>query len=119
MKMEKNVKTFLRAILFWALFSDDEPFQDEFSAENSFAFVAGAMTIARGWSHTPARTRNRIVFLSVMAAGTLVYYHWEAMIISYLAARNIVLPFRSLEELLGKSNYKVGRPIGQYFSCLF
>jgi len=35
--------------------------------------------------------------LSILVAGTIIYYHWEAMLISYLATRVIALPFKSLE----------------------
>ena len=48
-----------------------------------------------------------------MLAGTLLYWHWEAMIISYLAVRTISLPFNSLEELVLNTDYKarLGQPI--------
>ncbi len=65
------------------------------------------MTIARPWSHTPIRNHNRIAFFTVILAGGLIFYHWEAMLISYLAVRTTVLPFRSIEELYTKTNYKV------------
>ena len=50
---------------------------------------------------------NRIAFASVIVAGTLIYWHWEAMVISYLAVRTTQLPITTLNELLTKSNYKV------------
>ncbi len=34
---------------------------------------------------------------SLLCGCTLIYYHWEAMLISYLATRVVVLPFKSLE----------------------
>jgi hypothetical protein len=65
------------------------------------------MTIARGWSVTPVAIHNRIAFYSVMLSGALIYWHWEAMIISYLAVRTIVLPFNSIEELLQNTDTNV------------
>ncbi|XP_059081679.1 glutamate receptor ionotropic, kainate glr-3-like isoform X2 [Tigriopus californicus] len=85
----------------------NEPEQEEFTLSKSFCFVAGAMTIARGWNTTPWRIQNRILFFSVMLGGTLIYWHWEAMIISFLAVRTTVLPFSSMEEMLTKTDFKV------------
>ena len=65
------------------------------------------MTIARGWSRTPNSVANRILFYCIMLGGSLIYWHWEAMIISYLAVRTTVLPFSSMEEMVQKTNYKV------------
>ena len=45
--------------------------------------------------------------MTVIVTAMVCYWHWEAMIISYLAVRKIVLPYESLEQLLSKSNDKV------------
>ena len=42
-----------------------------------------------------------------MVASLLLYWHWEAMLISYLATRKILLPFNNVEELVKTSNYKI------------
>ena len=42
-----------------------------------------------------------------MASGYILYLQWEAMIISYLSARVITLPFDSLADLLDNTNYKI------------
>ena len=91
------------------LITDNDPKKDEFTLTKSFCFVAGALTIARGWSVTPWSIQNRILFFSVMAGGTLIYYHWEAMIISFLAVRTTILPFNSMEEMARDSDFKVRR----------
>ena len=44
---------------------------------------------------------------SILLTSVLLYWHWEAMLISYLATRKIVLPFNNVEELVKKSNYKI------------
>ena len=49
---------------------------------------------------------QEISFLSVMVAGMLIYWLWEAMLISYFSLPNIALPFNSMEELVTKSNLK-------------
>ncbi len=61
----------------------------------------------RDWSPVPEKPHGRIIFFSVVLFGTMVYYHWEAMIISYLSMRTIRLPFNSLEELLSNTEFKV------------
>lgn len=43
----------------------------------------------------------------LIEGGTLIYWHWEAMIISFLAVRTTVLPFYSMEEMATKTNFKV------------
>ena len=48
------------------------------------------------------QTENRILF-----AGLLIYYHWEAMLISYLSTRFVVLPFTNIRELVQNSDYRI------------
>ena len=40
-----------------------------------------------------------IFFTSFMVGGVVIYWHWEAMLISYLAVRTINLPFSDLSGL--------------------
>ena len=42
---------------------------------------------------------NAICFLSFLLGGLLCYFHWEAMLISYLAQRVIPIPFTNMQEL--------------------
>ncbi len=37
----------------------------------------------------------------------MLYKHWEAMLVSYLATRVIVLPFTNIETLVKDSNYRI------------
>ena len=55
----------------------------------------------------PAASYNRISFVTVIFASTLLYYHWEAMVISYLAVKTTQLPIITLQDLVQKSNLKV------------
>ena len=43
-----------------------------------------------------------------MFAGVVIYYYWEAMLVSYLSTRIIVLPFTNIYELLKNSDYRIG-----------
>ncbi len=42
---------------------------------------------------------------SLMVSSMLIYYHWEAMLISFLTSKELVLPFRNYAELL-QTNYR-------------
>ena len=46
--------------------------------------------------------QNRIMF-----AGVLTYYYWEAMLVSYLSTKVVVLPFTNIFELLKNSDYRI------------
>ena len=43
-----------------------------------------------------------------MFAGVVIYYYWEAMLVSYLSTKIIVLPFTNIQELLKNSDYRIG-----------
>ena len=47
------------------------------------------------------------LIFSIMAASVLLFWHWEAMLISYLAIRKIILPFNNVEELFTTSDFKI------------
>ena len=42
-----------------------------------------------------------------MFAGVLTYYYWEAMLVSYLSTKVVVLPFTNIFELLKNSDYRI------------
>ena len=54
-----------------------------------------------------------------MVASLVLYYHWEAMLISYLATRKIVLPFTNMEELISKTSFKVAVMPGTSYEDTF
>ena len=49
----------------------------------------------------------------------MLYYHWEAMLISYLATRVIVLPFNSIKELVDKSSFLIALNPGSSYEDAF
>ncbi len=61
----------------------------------------------RDWQATPWTLHAKITCFFVLFLGTLLYYHWEAMIISYLAMRTTSLPFNNFDEMLSLTDYKV------------
>ena len=46
-----------------------------------------------------------------MFAGVLIYYHWEAMLVSYLSTRFTILPFKDINGLM-MTDYKIGVKVG-------
>ena len=84
-----------------------EQVQDDLRLSDCYC-LAYKTVLMQGWSKTPQSYQNRIAFACVMIAGMLLYWHWEAMVISYLAVRTVQLPIITLEDLVKKSNLKVG-----------
>ncbi len=80
---------------------------DQFSLSRCFLFFGTVTFLNRGWNPEPDSTSVRIVFFSGLAAGAIIYYYWEASIISFLAVRTIALPFDSLKDLLENTDTKV------------
>ena len=84
----------------------DEPSNAEFTWSKSFIFVASAITM-RSWSMVPEKISGKVVFAVLFCASILIFYHWEAMLISYLATRVIVLPFNNIRELVEQSTFVI------------
>ena len=61
----------------------------------------------RGWKTQPTKKSGQLVFLCLVVFGLLTYYYWEAMLVSYLSARFIVMPFNSIPELITNTDYKI------------
>ena len=53
-----------------------------------------------------------------MVGGLLCYFHWEAMLISYLAKIVIPIPFSNMQELY-KSDYQLGTLAGSAYLDAF
>ena len=60
-----------------------------------------------GDAKMPNLSSNRVAFATVICAGAVLYYHWEAMLISYVAVRKTKLPFTTVDEFSQNSDYKV------------
>ena len=61
----------------------------------------------RGWDILPERIGGRIALFALLIWGTLIYWHWEAMLITYLSTRQIVLPFNNIPELVSASPFRI------------
>lgn len=61
----------------------------------------------RGWSDLPVKPSAQMSLFSLLFFGTMMFWHWEAMLISYLATRVTVLPFQSIPELVLSSQFRI------------
>ena len=80
--------------------------QEEFSILTSFEAVYVAL-ILLGSPKDPNPIPTRLVFLSILLASALLFWHWEAMLVSYLATRKTVLPFQTLEEMYLNTDFRL------------
>jgi hypothetical protein len=52
-------------------------------------------------------------------SSALIYWHWEAMLVSYLAIRKIIMPFNSLSEMYTDSNFRLAVVPSTFFEDTF
>ena len=78
----------------------------EFTFGKSYTYLCSTLTM-RGWDILPIKSSAQVALFSLLVFGTLTYLHWEAMLISYLSTRKIVLPFQNIPELISKTQYRI------------
>ena len=61
----------------------------------------------RGWSTLPSKLPAKIALFSLLFFGTMIFWHWEAMLISYLATRVISLPFNDISDLVANTQFRI------------
>ena len=61
----------------------------------------------RGWNTLPSKLPGQIALLSLLFFGTMIFWHWEAMLISYLATKTISLPFKDITDLVENTQFKI------------
>ena len=61
----------------------------------------------RGWNTLPSKLPARISLFSLIFFGTMIFWHWEAMLISYLATRVISLPFQDIPDLVANTQFRI------------
>ena len=61
----------------------------------------------RGWNTLPSKLPARISLFSLIFFGTMIFWHWEAMLISYLATRVISLPFNDISDLVANTQFRI------------
>ena len=78
----------------------------EFTIGKCYIFLCSTLTM-RGWSTLPSKIPARIALFSLIFFGTMIFWHWEAMLISYLATRKILLPFKNMNDLVVNTQFRI------------
>ena len=89
-----------------SFFIDQDEYSDMHDVRNSFFFVAKALVL-QGSVIMPKLSSTKIAFASIICTSILFYYHWEAMLISYVAVKKISLPIETLDDFPKNHKYKV------------
>ena len=81
---------------------------------NNQNFLRSPIPQTSNWSGTFFATWYNIMALiffffwnSILVASALLYWHWEAMLVSYLATRKTVLPFHTLSEMYENTDFRL------------
>ena len=78
-----------------------------FSLQKLYTLVIKAF-IMRSISSMPKSSSNRVAVLTIMLTGVFVFWFWRANLIAFISVRKTSLPVKSLQDVLLKSNLKVG-----------
>ena len=90
-------------IFFIAKKSDDEQVAN---LPENFGAVYEALLLL-GSSLEPIKVPTRIVFLSILLCAALLYWHWEAMLVSYLATRKTTIPFTTVTDMYLNTDFRL------------
>ena len=61
----------------------------------------------RAWNTLPTKLPAKIALFSLLFFGTMIFWHWEAMLISYLAIRVTSLPFIGIPDLVYNTEFRI------------
>ena len=61
----------------------------------------------RGWDTLPSKLPAQIALFSLLFFGTMFFWHWEAMLISYLAIQLESLPFKGISDLVTNTQFRI------------
>ena len=61
----------------------------------------------RGWNTSPSKLPARIALFSLIFFGTMIFWQWEAMLISYLVTRVTSLPFKDITDLVANTEFRI------------
>ena len=61
----------------------------------------------RGWDTLPSKLPAKIALVSLLFFGTMIYWNWEAMLLSYLATRVTSLPFIDIPDLVSNTEFRI------------
>ena len=111
----ENITTFKYWLYFVSRFNPED---SRISMIDSIAYSLSAMTTygSRMW---PKKFGSQIAAFSLLIFGYVIWAMWEAMLVSYLSAIRIDLPFNNMEELMTNTDYKIIVMWGSFFEDAF
>ena len=83
-----------------------------------YVYLCSTLTM-RGWNTLPSKLPAKIALFSLLFFGTMMIWHWEAMLISYLATRIISLPFKDIPDLVSNTDFGIILRPGTAFEDAF
>ena len=87
-------------------FGDKDPAYPEFTIGKCYVYLCSTLTM-RSWNILPSKAPGQIALFSLLFFGTMIFWHWEAMLISNLATRIISLPFKDIPELVSNTQFRI------------
>ena len=84
---------------------------------NSYLAMYRSLLMINNTEAFDSTIRRRISYLAIMIGGMLLYWLWEAQLITYFSFQPSSLPFTSLRGLLDNSNKKV--TVDTLFTIIF
>ena len=85
----------------------------------SFKFKVSQKSIFNSLDHLLKKILDSAYYNRIMVFGSVLFWHWEAMLISKLSIRVIPLPFDNIENLLTKSDFKIALNPGSSYEDAF
>ena len=101
---KKMIHLFL--IIYYVVLLDNHPDDMKWNLSDGYVMVYKSLLLLGSNIRTDTISK-RISYLSVMVGGMLLYWLWEAQLISYFSFPSRRLPFNNLEEFLANSDKKV------------
>ena len=93
-------------IIYYVVLLDNHPDDMKWNLSDGYVMVYKSLLLLGSNIRTDTISK-RISYLSVMVGGMLLYWLWEAQLISYFSFPSRRLPFNNLEEFLANTDKKV------------
>ena len=107
MELEMSESNIIIILLFsFSRFEGKDLVFHEFTIGKCYVYLCSTLTM-RGWNTLPSKLPGRIALFSLLFFGTMIFWHWEAMLISYLATRVISLPFKDIPDLVTNTKFRI------------
>ena len=93
-------------VFLYSRFGGKDPAYYEFTIGKCYVYMFSTLTMC-GWDTLPSKFPAKIALISLLFFGTMIYWHWEAMLLSYLATRVTSLPFIDIPDLVSNTEFRI------------